>query len=204
MTNGPNSGAADAQQHPHSYTNTPAPNSRASRSKERAIPAPLSSLEGWSHLKPAGGNGMLSPDAHMLAAQQHNQTAHHHNHDHSHSHSHDHEHDHSHDHDHVHSHDHGHTHAYVPPTAHDDHHHHHDHSTDRSLFTRLLLPYTAKFPLIHAIVTEKDSRRIFYFMLLNLSFMVVQAFYGFATDSLGLLSDSIHMFFDCGALLVGL
>jgi zinc transporter 5/7 len=68
----------------------------------------------------------------------------------------------------------------------------------------MLLPYTARFPLIHAIVTEKDSRRIFYFMMLNLSFMVVQAFYGFATDSLGLLSDSIHMFFDCVALLVGL
>ena len=34
--------------------------------------------------------------------------------------------------------------------------------------------------------------------------MIVQAFYGFATGSLGLLSDSIHMFFDCAALLVGL
>ncbi|PQE20095.1 cation efflux zinc transporter protein [Rutstroemia sp. NJR-2017a BBW] len=34
--------------------------------------------------------------------------------------------------------------------------------------------------------------------------MVVQAFYGFVTDSLGLLSDSIHMFFDCLALGVGL
>ena len=34
--------------------------------------------------------------------------------------------------------------------------------------------------------------------------MIVQAFYGFATDSLGLLSDSIHMFFDCIALGLGL
>lgn len=39
---------------------------------------------------------------------------------------------------------------------------------------------------------------------LNFSFMAVQAFYGYLTDSLGLLSDSIHMFFDCVALLVGL
>ena len=39
---------------------------------------------------------------------------------------------------------------------------------------------------------------------LNFSFMVVQAFYGYLTDSLGLLSDSIHMFFDCLALAVGL
>lgn len=34
--------------------------------------------------------------------------------------------------------------------------------------------------------------------------MTVQAFYGYVTDSLGLLSDSIHMFFDCVALGVGL
>ncbi len=34
--------------------------------------------------------------------------------------------------------------------------------------------------------------------------MVVQAIYGYLTDSLGLLSDSIHMFFDCVALMVGL
>jgi solute carrier family 30 (zinc transporter), member 5/7 len=34
--------------------------------------------------------------------------------------------------------------------------------------------------------------------------MFVQAFYGYVTDSLGLLSDSIHMFFDCVALMVGL
>ncbi|KAK4188774.1 hypothetical protein QBC35DRAFT_185657 [Podospora australis] len=34
--------------------------------------------------------------------------------------------------------------------------------------------------------------------------MMVQAFYGYVTDSLGLLSDSIHMFFDCVALAVGL
>lgn len=34
--------------------------------------------------------------------------------------------------------------------------------------------------------------------------MLVQTFYGIASGSLGLLSDSIHMFFDCIALVVGL
>ena len=34
--------------------------------------------------------------------------------------------------------------------------------------------------------------------------MLVQAFYGYVTNSLGLLSDTVHMFFDCVALLVGL
>ena len=71
-------------------------------------------------------------------------------------------------------------------------------------------------------MADKDSRRIFYFMRyaitpelrkfntnkvnpsLNFTFMMVQAFYGYLTDSLGLLSDSIHMFFDCLALAVGL
>lgn len=39
---------------------------------------------------------------------------------------------------------------------------------------------------------------------LNFGFMLVQTFYGLLTGSLGLLSDSIHMFFDCLALVVGL
>jgi len=47
---------------------------------------------------------------------------------------------------------------------HHDHHDHHDHGAERSKFTGLLLNYTSKWPLLHAIMTEKDSRRIFYFM----------------------------------------
>jgi zinc transporter 5/7 len=39
---------------------------------------------------------------------------------------------------------------------------------------------------------------------LNLGFMLVQFFYGFVTGSLGLLTDSIHMLFDCLGLAVGL
>lgn len=39
---------------------------------------------------------------------------------------------------------------------------------------------------------------------LNFAFMLVQLCYGYITGSLGLLSDSIHMFFDCLALVVGL
>lgn len=34
--------------------------------------------------------------------------------------------------------------------------------------------------------------------------MAVQFFYGFVTGSLGLLTDSIHMLFDCAGLAVGL
>lgn len=42
------------------------------------------------------------------------------------------------------------------------------------------------------------------FLLLNLSFAFVELFYGFITNSLGLISDSFHMFFDCTALIAGL
>ncbi|KAL9577833.1 MAG: hypothetical protein Q9212_006113, partial [Teloschistes hypoglaucus] len=90
------------------------------------------------------------------------------------------------------------------------HHSHHRamsraaHTDDYSRFTRYLLETFQHRPLLHSILVEKDSRRIFYFMCLNFTFMFVQLFYGIATGSLGLLSDSIHMFFDCLALIVGL
>jgi solute carrier family 30 (zinc transporter), member 5/7 len=42
------------------------------------------------------------------------------------------------------------------------------------------------------------------FYSLNLVFMIVQFFYGFVTGSLGLLTDSIHMLFDCMGLGIGL
>ncbi|KAI1421954.1 cation efflux protein [Xylaria sp. FL1777] len=111
---------------------------------------------------------------------------------HSHTHSHDDAQHHDYDHDHGHGHDH---HIHEPQ---------HGHPHGFSRFTGLLLPYTSRWPLVHAIMTDKDSRRIFYFMGVNFSFMTIQAVYGYLTDSLGLLSDSIHMFFDCVALAVGL
>ena len=70
--------------------------------------------------------------------------------------------------------------------------------------TSFLLQQSEGYSLLHGILADNESRRIFYFMLLNLSFMVVQSTYGYLTGSLGLISDSIHMFFDCVALFVGL
>ena len=74
---------------------------------------------------------------------------------------------------------------------------------DFSKPTALLLQSTENYSLLHGILADSESRRIFYFMLLNLAFMGVQSTYGFLTGSLGLISDSIHMFFDCVALIVG-
>jgi zinc transporter 5/7 len=53
-------------------------------------------------------------------------------------------------------------------------------------------------------LSEETTRNLFFFLLLNLSFAFVELFYGMWTNSLGLISDAFHMFFDCTALLAGL
>src|ERR1700733_928432 len=105
----------------------------------------------------------------------------------------------------------GHNHSYAYPPVHNHppqlttrkHSHHHNHH-HKSKLTKIMLSWTEDWPLLHSILMQKETRRIFYFMLLNLSFMMVQSTYGFLTGSLGLISDSIHMFFDCIALLMGI
>lgn len=110
--------------------------------------------------------------------------------------------------------------------AHSHNHTHHNHPAhshshkEPSRVTKMILNFCEPYPLLYSILKESDSRRIFYFMTyvilslveglvltwssLNFGFMMVQLSYGFLTGSLGLLSDSIHMFFDCLALVVGL
>ncbi|XP_053369348.1 zinc transporter 7 [Clarias gariepinus] len=69
----------------------------------------------------------------------------------------------------------------------------------------------AKFNLVlklsgwfRSILADKTSRNLFFFLCLNLSFAFVELTYGIWSNSLGLISDSFHMFFDCTALLAGL
>ena len=57
---------------------------------------------------------------------------------------------------------------------------------------------------LRTILASPESRKIFYFLLLNLLFMLVQMLYGVWTNSLGLISDAIHMAFDCMAIAMGL
>ncbi|KZT43171.1 cation efflux protein [Sistotremastrum suecicum HHB10207 ss-3] len=64
--------------------------------------------------------------------------------------------------------------------------------------TRLLQSY------LKTILSNSESRKIFYFLMLNLSYMLVQMLYGIWTNSLGLISDAIHMAFDCMAIGMGL
>jgi len=57
---------------------------------------------------------------------------------------------------------------------------------------------------LREIFSDPSSRNLFLFLLVNLSFAFVELFYGMWTNSLGLISDSFHMFFDCTALMAGL
>jgi zinc transporter 5/7 len=57
--------------------------------------------------------------------------------------------------------------ANVIPHGHGHHGHVHTHTSSggpRSKFTTFLLPFVRKWPLLHTILADKDSRRIFYFM----------------------------------------
>jgi len=57
---------------------------------------------------------------------------------------------------------------------------------------------------LRQILEESDSRKIFYFLCINLAFTFVELVYGMWSNSLGLISDGFHMFFDCSALVMGL
>ena len=52
--------------------------------------------------------------------------------------------------------------------------------------------------------SSRDAQRLFLFLSLNFLFMFVEAAYGAATNSLGLISDAGHMLFDSVALAIGL
>ncbi|KAK9117015.1 hypothetical protein Sjap_015962 [Stephania japonica] len=58
-------------------------------------------------------------------------------------------------------------------------------------------------PIRH-ILSERKSRKIALFLLINTAYMVVEFVAGFMSNSLGLISDACHMLFDCAALAIGL
>ncbi|WWC96833.1 hypothetical protein V866_003708 [Kwoniella sp. B9012] len=77
-------------------------------------------------------------------------------------------------------------------------------STARSSWSFMSLLPARWRPHLQTILNTPTSSKIFYFLLLNLAYMFVQMVYGIATNSLGLISDAIHMAFDCLGLAVGL
>lgn len=137
-----------------------------------------------SHRRISNGSGvsLRGADGHNFDHNQSQSQSHERSHDHDHPHSQNHSHNDNHGHDHAHTNSHafesqpsGAT-PYTPTQA----------TFDRSSyaapemstavfdqvaapgslsrFTEFLMQYTAQYPLVHAVMKEKDSRRIFYFM----------------------------------------
>ncbi|WVQ77395.1 hypothetical protein IAR50_007080 [Cryptococcus sp. DSM 104548] len=77
-------------------------------------------------------------------------------------------------------------------------------STARTKYSFLSLLPPKWRPHFQTIMSSPTSSKIFYFLLLNLAYMGVQMVYGVFTNSLGLISDAIHMLFDCLGIAVGL
>ncbi|XP_026462066.1 zinc transporter 7-like [Ctenocephalides felis] len=75
------------------------------------------------------------------------------------------------------------------------------HRDSRSISSRIKEKISGWMRLIFS---DRNSRNLFLFLLLNFSFAFVELLYGVWTNSLGLISDSFHMFFDCTGLLAGL
>ncbi|KZT27795.1 cation efflux protein [Neolentinus lepideus HHB14362 ss-1] len=75
-------------------------------------------------------------------------------------------------------------------------------SRDEVQGSRPIMPILRSY--LKSILANSESRKIFYFLMLNLAYMFVQVLYGVWTNSLGLISDAIHMAFDCMAIGVGL
>ena len=56
----------------------------------------------------------------------------------------------------------------------------------------------------HAVVTEKNAKKLSFALLLTSIFLVVEIVAGLMTNSLALLSDAAHMFTDAAALAIAL
>lgn len=57
---------------------------------------------------------------------------------------------------------------------------------------------------LRTILQNPATRKVFFFLLLNLVFTVVEAVYGVLTNSMGLISDAVHMLFDSTAIILSL
>jgi cation diffusion facilitator family transporter len=58
--------------------------------------------------------------------------------------------------------------------------------------------------ILSALWARDDSRRMLMFLSVNVTYMVIELLVGIWSNSLGLIGDAGHMFFDNGALMIGL
>jgi len=57
---------------------------------------------------------------------------------------------------------------------------------------------------VRTVVHSKSTRNVFFYLLINVSFASVEVVYGLITNSLGLIGDGVHMYFDSSAIFFGL
>ena len=57
---------------------------------------------------------------------------------------------------------------------------------------------------LRTIIQSKETRKVFFFLVLNISFTFVEFLYGYWTNSLGLTADAVHMLFDSTAIVLSL
>jgi solute carrier family 30 (zinc transporter), member 5/7 len=57
---------------------------------------------------------------------------------------------------------------------------------------------------IRTILQDPDTRNVFFFLLLNITFTIVEFLYGMWNNSLGLTADAVHMLFDSTAIIFSL
>lgn len=65
------------------------------------------------------------------------------------------------------------------------------------------LAWKCKF-FFNRIHSDRKTRKLLYYLMLNISFTFVELFYGYVTNSLGLIGDSVHMFFDSSVVFANL
>ena len=69
-----------------------------------------------------------------------------------------------------------------------------------AILSRISLVSTVR-NFLRTIISNRATRNVFFFLLLNLTFTWVEITYGIWTNSLGLIGDGIHMLFDSSALI---
>ncbi|XP_055336535.1 zinc transporter 7-like [Paramacrobiotus metropolitanus] len=58
--------------------------------------------------------------------------------------------------------------------------------------------------LLKALCSGVGSCILFFYFIISLTFAFIELSYGILTNSLSLISDSFHMFFDCTGLFIGI
>ncbi len=74
---------------------------------------------------------------------------------------------------------------------------------NREIYSRSSI-WTMFNAYLNSILGNKATRKVFWFLCLNLTFTFIEFTYGAISNSLGLTADAIHMLFDSTAIICSL